>query len=54
MLPAHIDGPDRGAQIYGAQSIPDPPDRSAFNRGGGGSGIADNICAHLDGPGLSA
>jgi hypothetical protein len=38
MLPAHIKGPDRGTQIYGGQSIPDPPDRSAFNRGGGGGG----------------
>jgi hypothetical protein len=35
MLPAHINGPDDGAQIYGGQSIPDPPDRSAFNQGGG-------------------
>jgi hypothetical protein len=38
MLPAHFDGPDRGAQIYGTQSILDPPDRSAFNPGGGGGG----------------
>jgi hypothetical protein len=54
MLPAHIDGPDRSAQIYGVQSIPDPPDRSSFNQGGGGSRISDNICTHLDDPGLSA
>jgi hypothetical protein len=58
MLPAHINGPDHGAQIYGVQSIPHPPARSAFNGEGGGegggSGIADNICAHLDGPWLSA
>jgi hypothetical protein len=49
MLPAHFDGPDRSAQIYGAQSIPDPLDRSAFNRGGGVSRIDDNTCSHLDG-----
>jgi hypothetical protein len=54
MLPAHFDGLDRGAQIYGSQSFPDPPDRSAFNRGGGGSGIGDKICTDLDGPETSA
>jgi hypothetical protein len=36
MLHALFNDPDHGAQIYGAQSIPDPPDRSTFNRGGGG------------------
>jgi hypothetical protein len=49
MFHALFDGPDSGAQIYGAQSIPDPPDRSAFNQRGG-SGIDNNIGAHLDGP----
>jgi hypothetical protein len=28
-----------GAQMDGLQVIPDPPDRSAFNGGGGGSGM---------------
>jgi hypothetical protein len=51
MLPAHFDGFDHGAQIYGAQRIPDPPDHSAFNLGGGGvSGIGNKTCAHMDGP----
>jgi hypothetical protein len=36
MFPAHLNGSDPGAKIYGAQRIPDPPDHSAFNRGGGG------------------
>jgi hypothetical protein len=52
MLHALFNDPDRGTQIYGAQSIPDPPDRSTFNRGG--SGIGNNIGAHLDGPGKGA
>jgi len=34
MLHALFNDPDRGAQIYSAQSISDPPDRSAFNWGG--------------------
>jgi hypothetical protein len=38
MLPAHIKGPDRGAQIYGGQSIPDSPACSSFNQGGEGGG----------------
>jgi hypothetical protein len=53
MLPAHIKGPDHGTQIYGGQIISDPPDRSAFNRGGGGSGIDDKTRSHLDGSGSS-
>jgi hypothetical protein len=35
VLHALFNDPDHGAHIYGAQSIPDPPDRSAFNRRGG-------------------
>jgi hypothetical protein len=31
-----MDGPEKGAQIYGSYWIPDPPARSAFNGGGGG------------------
>jgi hypothetical protein len=41
MLLAHINNPNRGAHIYGIQSIPDPPDHSTFNWGG--SIIDDNI-----------
>jgi hypothetical protein len=56
MFLAHLDGSDPGAKIYDAQRIPDPPDHSAFNRGGGGggSGIGNNMGAHLDGSGRSA
>jgi hypothetical protein len=36
MLRSCINGPDDRAQIYGGQIIPDPPDRSTFNGGGGG------------------
>jgi hypothetical protein len=36
MFLAHLNGSDPGAKIYDAQCIPDPPDHSAFNRGGGG------------------
>jgi hypothetical protein len=53
MLRSSINGPDDCAQIYGGQIIPDPPDRSIFNGGGGGSGIADKTRAHLDGSGSS-
>jgi hypothetical protein len=36
MLLAHINGLNRGAQIYGGHVFPDPPDRSTFNGGGVG------------------
>jgi len=52
MLHALFNGPDHGAQIYGAQIIPDSPDRSAFNRGG--SEIGNKNCTHLEGPETSA
>jgi len=35
MLHALSNDPDRGTQIYGAESIPNCPDCSTFNRGGG-------------------
>jgi hypothetical protein len=37
MSHALFKGPDRGAQINGPYRISDPPLRSAFNGGGGGS-----------------
>jgi len=52
MFHALFNNPDRGTQIYGAQRILDPPDRSVFNRGG--FGIDNNIGAHLEGPGKGA
>jgi hypothetical protein len=51
MLLVHINGHDRGAQIYSENIFLDPPDHSSFN--GGGSGIADKTCAHLNDLGSS-
>jgi hypothetical protein len=51
MLLAHINSPDHGTQIYGVQSIPDPPNHFSFNWGG--SGIDDKTCVHLDDSGSS-
>ena len=53
MLHAFFNDPYRGAQIYGTQSIPDPPP-TVLLLTGGGSGIGNNIGAHLDGPGKGA
>jgi hypothetical protein len=46
-----MNGLEAGAEIYGPQDFPDPPDRSTFNGGGGGggSGIGYKEGAHLNG-----